>query len=186
MKPSNIKAALHGAVRQVSKKRNAHKSKNKREKKRLSLDARLSKLSPEERTLRLLYGSHDPDDPVEQLAERARALRVISKALGPVARQSEAYQNSLNELKERVAEPLLKDEAGFFRRLSKVMLRLRKTEPKGSAVTREIRLILQHELKAGQINLTQFSARLKKYRGIHISVRHLRRLVPKYKAAPSS
>jgi hypothetical protein len=172
--------------KQVSKNRNAGKSKLRSKRTRQSLDARMSKLTSEERTLKLIYGSYNPNDPAEQLAERARTLRLIAEKLGENARKSEAFQHSLRELERRATEPLFGDDAPFFRRLSKAMLRLRRGEPKGSSTTRKIRLILQHESKTGVVNLTQFQALLKKHWNISISLRQLRRLAPKYRAKPQS
>ena len=105
MKLCNIKTAHPVSTKHVSKNQSAGKSKSKPERRRQSLDARLSKLTPEERTLKLLYGSYNPNDPAEQLAERARALRHIAEELKEKARESEAFQHSLRELKDRAVEP---------------------------------------------------------------------------------
>ena len=171
-----------GSAKHVSKKRSAGKSKLKPKRKRQSLDARLRKLTPDEQILKLLYGRYNPNDPAEQLAERARALRQIAEELKEKTRESEAFQHSLGDLKNRAVEPLLRDDAAFFQRLSKAMLRLRKPESKGAFITRQIRLVYLHELKqTGKVNLTRFSALLQKYWGVSISVRQLRRLARKYR-----
>ncbi len=82
------------------------------------------------------------------------------------------------EVAQHCTQALLDEDAAFFKRLATAM-----RNPPGNIAKLptdyKIRLILQHEAKAGPVNLSQFRARLRKFTGIRIDIRTLRRIAKK-------
>jgi len=151
--------------------------------KRDSLDRRLAKLTPDERMVLLMYGEAGPGGAAEQLARHARAVRGIAKALKLKAGQvSEGYEASFNELRGHVADfctaALLDNDTAFFRQLVAAMRKVN-SEVAGWPISHHIRFLLLNEAKAGPVNLSQFAARLKRFRGLSQDVRSLSRIAHK-------
>jgi hypothetical protein len=139
----------------------------------------LAKLSREEQFRLLVYGPLGQGDAFEQLARQARALRGIAARLGAWASVSESYQAHLAEFRRRVAEvcttDLVNGEPSVLVRWAAVMRRVN-SELASWPADYETRFALLDEEKLGPVNLTQFSQRLLKCRGLRKDVRSLSRI----------
>jgi len=92
------------------------------------------------------------------------------------------FESNLNNLKKQAGDlctrALLENDTAFFKKIAADMNKVRSEVPQAS---HRIRRLLLHEASAGEVNLSQLAARLKKFFGITISVRSLSRIGHKHK-----